>query len=237
MSEMPRYELARAGKAIRRLLKNPDELPQVFEVIEALQGPALQRMYDRLKETEDGRRLLEEEPDIVPLLSDREALRRLPAGSLGRAYLDFVEREGISAEGIIDASVEGRSVHDDHLNWVRNRLRDTHDLWHAATGYHGDVLGEVSLLAMILAQNFQPGVLAMIVAATAKGLVKSDHWLIVDGYVRGRRSAWLPGVRWEALLDQPLEDVRALLNVGEPRQYAPVRTDALRAQGVLPAAA
>ena len=38
------------------------------------------------------------------------SLRALPEGSLGRAYLSFVESEGISPEGIRDASLEKREA-------------------------------------------------------------------------------------------------------------------------------
>ncbi len=234
MSAIPRYDVVGAGKALRRLLRNPDDLPQVFVIVEALQGPALQNIYDRLMQTEDGRRLLEEEPDVVPLLTDRERLRALPEGSLGRTYLAFVEREGISAEGIIEASIKGSSAEDGHLTWVRNRLRDTHDLWHAVTGYQGDVLGELSILGFILAQNFQLGIFAMLTAAFAKGYPGDDGWLVIDGYVRGKRAAWLHGVRWEELLPLPIEEVRARLKVGAPRDYVPMRSSEMRARGVLP---
>ena len=37
---------------------------------------------------------------------------------------------------------------------IHQRMRDTHDLWHAATGYKGDVVGELAVLAFTLAQNF-----------------------------------------------------------------------------------
>jgi len=74
-----------AFRAIRELFANPDDTQQVFEIIEALQGPSLVRIRARLQKTEQGKRLLAERPDLVPLLKDRDALRALPEGSLGRA--------------------------------------------------------------------------------------------------------------------------------------------------------
>src|SRR5262249_28838383 len=89
--------------ALRALLADPDALPQVFTVIEALSGETLARMERRMLASESGKSILAERPDIVPLLEDRQALRRLPEGSLGRAYLAFVESEKISAAGILAA--------------------------------------------------------------------------------------------------------------------------------------
>jgi ubiquinone biosynthesis protein COQ4 len=80
-----------AIRAIRRVFADPDATEHVFEVIDALQGPQLKRIRARLLKLEAGRRLLAEKPDMIPLLSDRKALRALPEGSLGRAHLDFVE--------------------------------------------------------------------------------------------------------------------------------------------------
>ncbi|NND28218.1 MAG: hypothetical protein HKN97_06500, partial [Myxococcales bacterium] len=77
----------RAARALRELFANPDDTQQVFEIIDAMQGPALVRMRRRLQQSEQGRRLLAEQPNLIPLLSDREQLRALPDGSLGREYL------------------------------------------------------------------------------------------------------------------------------------------------------
>lgn len=101
------YDFRAAGRATRALLSNPDDLPQVFTIIEALSGRTMERLADRLSRTGFGKTLLENKPDIVGSLCRREALEALPEGSLGRAYLAFLDREGISAEGILDASVSG----------------------------------------------------------------------------------------------------------------------------------
>lgn len=117
--------------------------------------------------------------------------------------------------------------------YLHQRMRDTHDLWHAAVGYKGDVVGEISLLAFTLAQNWNTAVALIVVTALAKGLSRGNVELILDGYRRGRTAAWLPAQDWESLLPLPLEAVRAQLRLAAPPQYTPVRTTELRAQGVL----
>jgi ubiquinone biosynthesis protein COQ4 len=231
----PHYDLPRARRALAALMRDPDDLPQVFTLIESISGTALHRLFWRFKRTESGRRILRDQPDIVPRLADREALRALPAGSFGRAYLAFVESEGITAEGIVQASVEGQSkaLRSEAFSYLRSRMRDTHDLWHAATGYKGDVLGELSLLAFTLGQNWNMGVALIVVTAYFKGLARSESRLILDGFRRGRSAAWLPAQEWESLLALPLEEVRARLELGAPATYTPIRTQQLRAQGRL----
>lgn len=228
------YDLGRAGCELKALMENPDDLPRVFGLIEALAGTAAQRLRAGFEATEEGRSLLGRKPDIVPVLSDRAALRAMPEGSLAHAYLAFVESENISAEGILEASALGQKEDDSDGNkWQRARMRDTHDLWHAVTGFKGDVLGELALLAFALAQHWHPGIALVIGAAFSKGLTGETSWLVAEGYVRGKRAAWLPSVPWEELLALPLSEVRERLKVGPPPVYQPVRTSELRAQGVL----
>jgi ubiquinone biosynthesis protein COQ4 len=232
---LPHFDLPRAGRALSALLRDPDDLPQVFTLIDAVSGTAPHRLLREFRRTETGKRLLRDRPDIVPMLSNREWLRSLPEGTLGRAYLAFVESEGISADGIKTASVEGVSRRKRPASFVylHFRMRDTHDLWHALTGYKGDVLGELSLLAFTLAQNWNTGVALIIAAALLKGWSGELRDMVRDGYRRGRAAAWLPSQEWEALLALPLDTVRERLRIEPPPKYVPLRTSELRAQQAL----
>jgi ubiquinone biosynthesis protein COQ4 len=232
---LPRFDLPRAGRALAALMRDPDDLPQVFTLIDSMSGTAPHRMIRKLRRSEVGARLLRDQPDILPTLADRAALRALPDGSLGRAYLAFVESEGISPEGIRDASVVGEAGAPRHesFKYVYQRMRDTHDLWHAATGYKGDVVGELSLLAFTLAQNWNTAVAMIVLAGLAKGLGHGEARVVLDGFRRGRSSAWLPAQEWESLLALPLAEVRARLELGVPAEYTPIRTSELRAEGLI----
>jgi ubiquinone biosynthesis protein COQ4 len=232
---LPRFNLPRAGRALSTLLDNPDDLPQVFTLIESLSGTAAHRLFIGFKLSKTGARLLREQPDIAPLLADRDALRALPEGSLGRAYLAFVESEGISPEGIQAASDVGMSKAPRLavFEYLHRRMRDTHDLWHAATGYKGDVVGELSLLAFGLGQHWNTGIAFIVFAGVLKGLGRGEWRVILDGHRRGRGAAWLPAQDWESLLALPLREVRERLSLGAPAVYTPVRTSDLRADGLI----
>ena len=232
--ELPRYDFPRAGRALGKLLRDPDDLPQVFTLIDAISGTAPYRLLRGFRQTAIGARLLRERPDIAPLLCDRASLRALPEGSLGRAYLAFVEREGISAEGIREASLgQPDRARCAELDFLRQRMRDTHDLWHTATGYQGDVLGELALLAFTLGQHWNTGIALIVLTGMLKGLGRGETAVIREGWRRGRAAEWLPAQDWESLLPLPLEEVRARLRLGAPPRYVPIRTAQLRAEGVL----
>ncbi len=224
-------ELRAAARALRKLVDDPDDTSQVFHIIEALSGDAPVRMLRRVRREPEGRRLLASKPDLVPTLSDRDGLRARPAGSLAHAYLAFVESEGITAEGLVAASETGtpppvRSIRDAaDLEFLGERMRDTHDLWHAVTGWRGDLIGEVCLLAFTFAQTRNPGV-GLIVAA---GFVLEGGRLgvrrkIFDAFRAGHAARFLPAVSWEELLPLPLADVRRRLRIRPAPDYVPIRS-------------
>lgn len=231
-TSQPRMDVGRAYGAARKLLADPDDLPQVFTLIESFSGGTLARVLGRLEKSETGRKLLAEKPDIVPLLVDREALRRLPEGTLGRAYLAFVESENISAEGIRAAADQGMKEWGhlpSELGWIHARMRDTHDLFHAAVGYQGDVLGELSLLAFMLGQAFNPAVAVIVVIGLAKTLDRADAKMVIyDGFRRGKKAKFLTEQAWESMLDLPLEEVRRRLSLEASPQYTRVNSSEIK---------
>jgi ubiquinone biosynthesis protein COQ4 len=223
-----RIRLLDALRAMGGLLKNPDDTALVFEIIEALSGRTRTKVFDRFVRTPSGQRLLAERPNLLAKLTDREALLALPPGTLGRTYGEFMSREQISADGLVEASEDWlREDLPAERRWFADRLRDTHDLWHVVTGYGRDLIGEASLLAFTYAQTRNPGIGFIVAVAylKARGINRPARRLLREGYRRGRAAAWLPGVEWEALLEQPLTRVRETLRVGEPPVYEAVRSE------------
>jgi ubiquinone biosynthesis protein COQ4 len=234
------FDIPRAARAAVALSKDPDDTRHVFTLIEALSGNTNQRLVEGFQRDAAGRQLLDERPDLLTLLCDRERLAAMPAGSLGRAYLGFVDAEGITADGLVAASKQGqKGLHAPGSigAYVGQRMRDTHDLWHAVTGYKGDLIGEVSLLAFSNAQIWNPGVSIVVSVGVLKIREARVALSILGGRLRGARAVWLPAVRWEALLTVPLTQVRARLGIAPAPPYVEMRSSELRAQGMLAARA
>jgi ubiquinone biosynthesis protein COQ4 len=223
----------KAQRALQALLKNPDDTAKVFEILEALRGRSPERNFARFRNTPTGRKLLEHRGSLRTLLGDRSYLASLPAGSVGRAYLAFMDAEGISAQGLVEASEAGHQDEDPELRWLEERLRDSHDLWHVVTGYQGDLIGEISLLAFSFAQTWSTGVGLLVGVGFLRGNERGVRRQIVRGLYRGIRAEWLPAVEWEALLPRPLEEVRRELRVGEPPRYETFRSSELPATGLM----
>ena len=221
-----------AWRSLRRLIQDPDDTTRVFEIIDALSGRSGERQLRRFRLTEVGQRVLSEERDILDTLSDRDALLAMPDGSLGYTYAAFMQREQLTADGLVAASEQGggRPEEVDRQRFGA-RLRDTHDLWHMVTGYNRDLIGEASLLSFTLAQTHNPGIGLIVAMAYAKsgGDLSHGRRMIREAFGRGRRAAWLPAADWEQLLPQPLDEVRQQLGLDEPPVYQEVRSEAAEA--------
>lgn len=224
----PRHRIRpiKAVRSMRALIANPDATGEVFKIIEALKGGSLARAVERMRQCESGRGLLAARPCLNDILGAREQLAAMPEGSLGRAYLDFVSTQQLSADGLVAASEEApRNAYlDADEQWMASRLRDIHDLQHVLTGYGRDELGELCLLAFMTTQTYNRGI-SFIVFVGRRQFRRQLPDLPVDACVEEGRciasaAAWLPAIRWEERLAEPLERLRAELGLQPPRQYA-----------------
>jgi ubiquinone biosynthesis protein COQ4 len=228
-----------ALRAVRSLVRNREDTRQVFLLIEALRGKTTLRQFARFRQTETGRAVLAEHRRLLDRLSDRASLAALPAGTLGRAYYDFMAAENLSAEGLVEASrIRDRPPAGDDVTLFRERNREMHDLLHVVTGYGRDPLGEACLVAFSYAQTGLKG-FAVIAANAARRIarVRRDQPVrraVFEGYRHGRSAGWLPGADWEALLAQPVEAIREQFAV-EPAIYYPRILAAVRSGGGAPA--
>ena len=228
-----------ALRSVRALIANPDDTGEVFKIIQALKGGSLSRAVERLRSTPEGRELLRTKPDILSVLNDREALRAMPEGSVGRAYLRFVESQSLSADGLVAASEEaprGEGLSPDE-SWLGNRLRDIHDLQHVMCGYGRDQLGELCLLSFMVTQTPNRGIAFIIFMARRKARQGTQLFSVDDCIEEGRRigegATWFATVNWEQRLAEPLDTMRAELGNGKPALYR----DAIRAFAGIEAAA
>lgn len=211
-----------ALRAIRTLLRDPERTDQVFVIIRAMSGNALQKAYARFLITSIGKTIVSERRQLLDVLQDREALAKLPEGTLGRHYLDFTEKEAITADGLVAASEDDQPINDPGLRLYAERTRDMHDLWHVITDYGRDTFGESCLLAFTYAQtrNRGVGVIALVgLAKLTKEIGSGVGSAMWQAYLGGRKAKWLPAQDWEHLLTRPLKEVRETLNIGPPAKY------------------
>jgi ubiquinone biosynthesis protein COQ4 len=216
-----------AVRALRNLAESHGkDLPQGVAFLRATEGNAARRAFERFRATPQGSDVLSRRLSLRDHLLDREMLVAAPAGSLGRAYLEFMAREHISVPSLLDLATsvpEAAISREERLFAERSHVM--HDLWHVVTGYGTDDVGEVCILAVRSAQMRHVGVWLLCLFGTLKTGRESGgrrvHAAVREAYARGRRAVWLYGVDWEAMLCEPLEVVRARLRL-EPARFYPV---------------
>ncbi|WP_165837528.1 Coq4 family protein [Zavarzinia aquatilis] len=221
-----RYRPLEALRALRILLRDKEDTAQVFRIIDALGGPAFEALYHRFRRLPHALALLERPRTLCDVLSDRAYLASLPDGSLGRAYLGFVEREQLTADGLVAASDEGygeREEVDPLMRRFGERLRDSHDLYHVVGQFGRDGMGEVCVLSFTHGVSGNPGILLVILGGIGKFRKELPGQPVArmawQAWKIGRAATFLPGADWEALLPLPLDEVRRQLNVGTPALY------------------
>lgn len=191
----------------------------------ALQGKAPERVFQRFRADPDGARILAERRSIRATLADRPALRALPEGTLGRAYAAFMDEESISNEGLVaatsDPAEEILGPMDPERRLVHDRITDTHDLWHVATGYSRDLIGEFALMSFGYEQLGTPAYRIFLMMSRPYWAlqVRGSRELIDGARDRARNAKWFPVQDWEGLLSVPLDEARERLGLGPPPHY------------------
>lgn len=235
------FQPMKAMRHFRKLIKDKEDTEQVFHIIKALNGRSFIRRADRFWKSPRGREVLGSKQSLINRLDNHDNLRKFPLGSVAHAYCDFMESEGLTAQGLADEYdkfADSRGNFDDLFERYSNRLRDTHDLFHVLTGYGRDPLGEQALLGFSYSQNTNLGVLFIAYAGARemkKGLPSSVpiFGAIREGQRHGKLAKKIAHADINALLKLPLEEARAQLNIKPPVTYNRA-LDMMRADGLDP---
>lgn len=202
--------------SLRKLLRDPDDTRQVFYLGLASSYASYPRFLARFLSTDEGARLLRERPGIDSAHVDFDALRALPADTLGGAYVRFLDTHGLDPD-LFQAPPGLPEV----PAYISQRLRQVHDLWHVLTGYPTDVEGEIALQAFSWAQSQMPAPAMITLGGLARFGWREPRYVgrAIGGYRRGRRARFLGSVRFEDHFTRKLDDVRAELGIEPYRPH------------------
>lgn len=231
----------KAWRHFRNLVADKEDTEQVFHILEALRDNRFIGATQAFAATPLGGRVMAQGEYLPDLLDDHAALRRMPLGSLAHAYCDFMEREGLTAAGLVAEQEKFRSKQaqfDDQLERYGNRLRDTHDLFHVLTGYGRDALGEQCVLAFSYSQTPSWGTLFIAYAGAREirkglGARYPVYAAVREGQRHGRLVAQIAHQDISVILAEPVEALRARLNIKVPETYNRAQA-MLRADGIDP---
>jgi ubiquinone biosynthesis protein COQ4 len=230
---LPPLRWRRALRSLRALIADSDDTEKAIDLFYAIGIRDHERSFERFAATPTGRRLLAERPSLPGALSDRVALARLAEGTLGRAYLAYLDRTGFDPVGLVELQLrvqarweaeEGMPPPDPLRAWFRDRSILVHDLFHVLTDYGTDDLGEATLLAFTVGQFGGRANWLLTLGASLECLrALGPRWLpyVVRAWRRGRGSTWLLALPWEELLPLRLDTVRRLVGVAPADEAHP----------------
>ena len=215
----------KAFTLLRVVGEDPTQTEIGIEMVEAMGGFGDHNGVQLLAATAEGRRLLRTRPCLVSAMADREALAAMQEGSLGRAYLEFAEKNGFSADGLIQArdnalgNINGDL--DPYRRWFNDRMSVAHDLQHVLTGYGTDVVGEAALLSFMRGQGVPgPALLVLTTLSLLMSKVRVKVFCLRARW-RGHRAVSMAVLPYEELLPMRLATLRDLLGLQQIEEAHP----------------
>ncbi len=219
MSDRARIRLRDARRALRELLRDPEQTERVLEIGEALAGRQPQRLLARVRRSLEGARLLREQPLVDARGCDLQELLRLPHGTFGHEFARWMLDNELQP-GLMQREP---AALDPDLAYLSKRVMQVHDFWHVLSGYNRDPIGELGILAFTYGQSRPRGIGFILVSVIARSVRESwrdTHRLssplilyLWQGYQRGRRALFLPEVILEDYFSLPIDSVRQLLRI------------------------
>ena len=165
-------------------------------------------------------------------------LRSLPSNTVGRAYADWLEIEGVSP----DTRDAVKFIEDEECAYVMQRYRECHDWSHALTGLPTLKEGEVALKAFEFANTVLPMTgLSLAAYTTLKSAERSRFWSIYLPWAlrNGLQSKEIINIYWEEQFERDADELRAELGIEKPvnlRQTRRALRDQKRAERAAQAA-
>ncbi len=214
-----RPEWRRAMRYLRELVRYPERTGLAFRIQVALDPDMHERALRGMLAHPEGRRVFAKRPSLLASLANRDLLAGMPSGSFGRAYLEHIDRHGLDPTKLVSlgrAHETDAERDDPDIQWMAERGRLAHDLWHVLTGYAADEVGETALL---LFSHGHAGGKSNALLSLGAGL-KIVHqrgvgWIRYgwQAWRRGRRAIPLSTLPYERLLPLPLDDVRVAARI------------------------
>jgi ubiquinone biosynthesis protein COQ4 len=171
-----------------------------------------------------GRRILRDRPRITSQSLNLDYLRSLPENTVGRAYVTWLDREGVTP----DSRDTVRYIDDPECAYVMQRYRECHDFYHALTGLPIVREGEVALKAFEFANTGLPMTgLSIGAVATLKRRERQRFFEIYGPWAlrNGLQAEEVINVYWEEELEADVEALRKRLGVEKPPDLRTIRKE------------
>ncbi|VEN43024.1 unnamed protein product [Callosobruchus maculatus] len=204
--------LLTAGSAAVCLL-NPFRADMIACLGETSGVAATQHILEKMKESEEGCRILADQPRINTKTINLNYLQNLPEGTLGKTYYNFLADNKVTP----DSRDPVRFVDDIELAYVLQRYREAHDLIHTILQMPTHMLGEVTV-KWVEALQFK---LPMCIAGGIFGAMRLKpkqrqnykKFYLPWAIDTGQNAKFLMNVYYEKRWEQPLDEFYKEFNI------------------------
>lgn len=220
---MTPYELFLVGRAVVRVLRDSTRTEEIH-LVEEITGRGKYRRYlANMRQDPAMQQLLRERPELSSEQVDYDALRALPAHTLGGCYVRHLDDNDLAADS---QAALTHHVEDPDVAYLMRRFRQTHDVWHALLGLGVEGHEEVIIHAFSWGQLRLPVSALVVLFGTLKHIVLEQRWqalrrALIAAYQSGRNADPLLPVYWERMWQEPIAEVRRRYHI-EPSNPAHV---------------
>lgn len=182
----------------------------------------LPRLRDSMLADPTGRRILRDRPRLTSTSLNLERLRSLPDNTVGRNYVAWLDREGVTP----DSRAHVRYIDDEECAYVMQRYRECHDFYHALVGLPVWREGEVALKAFEFMNTLIPMTgLAVGSYFTMKKKERERFREIYGPWAirNGARAKAVINVYWDEVLERDVNELRAELGIEAPPDLRDIR--------------
>lgn len=195
-----------------RLSRNPEKTELVFDLSELLFKMQAYHATTQKLSTEETFKELALSRKLMPEINLKN-LAKLPEGSLGQTYAKHMLDRGLSPDFYRSVNV----VND--TTWSMMWFRQTHDLWHVATGFDTDAPSEIGLQAFTMALMLTPLSALIVGISLLKAVIVNPSKLgevinnVVRGVTLGQQAGAVFAYKWDENWNKPLVEVRRELGL------------------------
>lgn len=206
--------------AIIRLLLKPKDVSPIFRIKEFLNHKSFEYALSQAKANNKIKELMKQRY-LAKEAYNLDVLIKLPEESLGYVFAKHMKHFKLDVVFYPD---DIKDTDKNEVSWIRQRSRETHDIWHCVLGYKPDHLGEMKISAFYLQQMNSPMSAILMAVGLIYATIKKPHLLnelgeeIITGWSDAKRAKKLMEVKWEEIWEMPISKVREDLNLDVPRE-------------------
>jgi len=210
-SNLKRYRLIL--KSAVNSVKDPEDGNHISDLGDLTNLNSLEKIKNRLLETEEGKKILLDMPRISEETIDFKNLNKYEKKTLGFAYYNYMTKNNFSP----NERPVVKYIHEVELSYICQRYKETHDFYHVLLGLDRKLIDEVAVKwfeaeHLELSSSSLGGLFGSL-TLNPKEVLYLYNKLLPAIIKIARESKFLLGIYFEKRLKQDIDELRKELNI------------------------